>query len=477
MKIKTLATLAAAFLVLVTCVARSQSIPQTALYVADALGHLTAITAPTGPGTIIFPANGGTVLTTATGLTNPMSAAGQMIYGGALGVPTVLPIAGVNGAVLTYNTGTNIPGWASILAVANGGTGSSSQNWVDRTTAQASIGGAKTFTSLLTASAGATINGATNINNTATGAATNINATAGAAATAIGNTTNAGSLTNMTIGVSGPAAGNFTTIGITSQGTGAFTTASASTGVTAPLFQGSDATAGANTIFRAGNGTTSGGGSVSLLGGTATSGAGGGVTITGQNGITSGSGGAVAITAGNGVASTSAGGNITLTPGTTTGTGGAGAIVLSGPVSANGSVGSATQVLTSQGPGATPKWAAAGGSSFRVYTPATYSTGSLTLAVSDLIGGIITQTHNGNITFTTPTAAAIVAGIAGVTVGTGFEFILVQNGNNSLNLAAGAGVTIANGTAVNNGGGVGTYFLLVTATGTPAVTIYQIANN
>jgi hypothetical protein len=80
---------------------------------------------------------------------------------------------------------------------------------------------------LVTANDGLTVTGATNINNTATGSTTNINATAGAAATAIGNTTNAGSLTNMTIGASGPNTGAFTTL--SASGNTQLATAAAST--------------------------------------------------------------------------------------------------------------------------------------------------------------------------------------------------------------------------------------------------------
>src|SRR5439155_663162 len=45
------------------------------------------------------------------------------------------------------------------LLVANGGTNCTSQCWVDLSTVQAAIGGAKTFTSLLTGSAGLAVSG------------------------------------------------------------------------------------------------------------------------------------------------------------------------------------------------------------------------------------------------------------------------------------------------------------------------------
>lgn len=51
-----------------------------------------------------------------------------------------------------------------ILPIANGGTGSGSQNFVDLSSTQASIAGAKTFTSAFAASGGATLSGGTIIN-------------------------------------------------------------------------------------------------------------------------------------------------------------------------------------------------------------------------------------------------------------------------------------------------------------------------
>jgi hypothetical protein len=86
----------------------------------------------------------------ATGLTNPMTTAGDVIYGGTAGVPTRL----------TASTGTTVlhsgttPSWGAVsltsdvsglLPIANGGTGSSTKPFVDLTTSQ-TLAGNKTFT-------------------------------------------------------------------------------------------------------------------------------------------------------------------------------------------------------------------------------------------------------------------------------------------------------------------------------------------
>jgi len=62
-------------------------------------------------GTITFPATAGTLML------NPMTTAGDIIYGGASGAPTRLAGSATNNYVLTYNTGTTAPVWASVTAI------------------------------------------------------------------------------------------------------------------------------------------------------------------------------------------------------------------------------------------------------------------------------------------------------------------------------------------------------------------------
>lgn len=103
-------------------------------------------------------ARGGTGQTTAsTGFNalSPLTTAGDILYGGASGAGTRL----APGTSVQLLHGGTTPSWSAIsltadvsgvLPIANGGTNSATQNWVDLTTAQASIAGAKTFTSPLT---------------------------------------------------------------------------------------------------------------------------------------------------------------------------------------------------------------------------------------------------------------------------------------------------------------------------------------
>lgn len=96
---------------------------------------------------------------------SPMTTSGDIIYGGTSGSGTRLGIGSAN-TVLRSNG--SIPVWGSvalttdvtgILPIANGGTGSSSQNFVDLTTAQ-TIAGSKTFSGTTIINGGLTVSGA-----------------------------------------------------------------------------------------------------------------------------------------------------------------------------------------------------------------------------------------------------------------------------------------------------------------------------
>lgn len=94
----------------------------------------------------------------ATLATNPMTTVGDIMYAGSVsGSSTVISrLAGVatGNALISGGTST-APSWGKIgltthvsgvLPIANGGTNSATQNWVDLTNSQANIAGLKTFT-------------------------------------------------------------------------------------------------------------------------------------------------------------------------------------------------------------------------------------------------------------------------------------------------------------------------------------------
>jgi hypothetical protein len=67
--------------------------------------------------------------------------------------------------------------------------------------------------------------------------------------------------------------------------------------------------------------------------------------------------------------------------------------------------------------------------------------GVVTLTVPDLLGGLIRVDCQDAQTLTTPTAAAICAGIQGCQIGCSFETDVINYGDSLLTVALGAGVT------------------------------------
>jgi hypothetical protein len=98
-----------------------------------------------------------------------------------------------------------------------------------------------------------------------------------------------------------------------------------------------------------------------------------------------------------------------------------------------------------------------GGTFTNTFTPTTLSTaGAVTYTAAQLIGGLILRDPNGSgRSDVTPTAAQIVASLPGAAIGQSFQFDLVNtaDGNETITLTAGTGVTVS-GTATvaqNNG--------------------------
>lgn len=110
-----------------------------------------------------------------------------------------------------------------------------------------------------------------------------------------------------------------------------------------------------------------------------------------------------------------------------------------------------------------------------VYNVKSTSEDDVTLSVTEFINGVYIQAGTpGTTAKTTPTAAAIVAAIQGCAVGTAFEFIVVNGGDGVLTVTAGDGVT-GSGTLTVAAAKNRRFFGLVTAVGTPAVTLIGMA--
>lgn len=84
-------------------------------------------------------------------------------------------------------------------------------------------------------------------------------------------------------------------------------------------------------------------------------------------------------------------------------------------------------------------------------TPAAVALGNATatLTAAQIFSGLGTSTPGSLATFTTPTAAALVAFTSGVQVGDTIDFVIINlSGSNAITMAGGTGVTIVGGTSV-----------------------------
>ena len=130
---------------------------------------------------------GGTGLTTIGG-TN------TLLYTSSANTITNVPTSSADGQFLHTITAGDPPTWQTVLGIANGGTGSATQNFVDLTTDQ-TVAGIKTFSAADTFQAGFTSTGGTiNLNN-GSNFVTNINTGTSTGLVTIGNTTGATSTT------------------------------------------------------------------------------------------------------------------------------------------------------------------------------------------------------------------------------------------------------------------------------------------
>lgn len=75
--------------------------------------------------------------------------------------------------------------------------------------------------------------------------------------------------------------------------------------------------------------------------------------------------------------------------------------------------------------------------------------GAVTLTAAQMIGGIIKQGGTpGAFNMTTPTALEIIAALYNAQVGSVFEFIIINGGDNTITIVAGTDVTLVGTTAV-----------------------------
>jgi hypothetical protein len=145
--------------------------------------------------TFILPDASATILTTNAAVTVAQGGTGLTTFGGANTVLYTTAADALNsvaassaaGQFLQTTASGGAPSWKTILAVANGGTGSSTQNFVDLTTVQTAAG-AKTWSDLGTFNLGLTASGAAVSINDNSNFATNINTGTSTGTVTVGGT-------------------------------------------------------------------------------------------------------------------------------------------------------------------------------------------------------------------------------------------------------------------------------------------------
>jgi hypothetical protein len=257
-----------------------------------------------------------------TGTGNVVRATSPTLVTPNLGTPSAIDLT--NATALPLTAGAGVTG---VLPVANGGTGSNSQNFVDLTTAQ-TVAGAKTFSGNTAVGGTLGVTGATTLSSTL---AVTGNTTIGGTSTLNGNTAVSGSNT-FTVGTGATALGGTLTVtGATTLngntavsgsntltvGTGA-TTLGGTLGVTGATTLSSTLSAGASTLASASitnNATV--GGTLGVTGATtlgSTLGVTGNTSISATTASTTSSTGALTVAGGVGIAGAlNVGGNTVFT--------------------------------------------------------------------------------------------------------------------------------------------------------------------
>jgi hypothetical protein len=114
---------------------------------------------------------------------------------------------------------------------------------------------------------------------------------------------------------------------------------------------------------------------------------------------------------------------------------------------------------------------------FTTPAPVALGNATATLTTAQVFSGMGTSTPGAAATFTTPTAAALVAYQADTQVGDSFDLVVINlSGSNAITMAAGTGVTLvgAAGVAVSTSASFRVRFTNVTAS-SEAVSVYRIS--
>jgi hypothetical protein len=395
--------------------------------------------------------------------------AGAIPYQTAVGT-TGFTAAGTSGQILT-STGTTAPAWTSVLSIAQGGTGTSTQNFVDISSAQ-TIAGVKTFSSDAFFN-GVKIGRGTGNNNE------NMAVGAGALGTGTGARNTAIGINAMS-NYSGTGFNNNTSIGYLNLSglTTGYGNTSIGAEAVANIATGSDNTAIGNQTLR--NATSS---NNTILGASA-----GNAITTGSNNTMIGRGADVALgTLSNATAigygstvstnNTIQLGNTSVTNIKTSGT------ITAGTITYPNTDGTANQVLTTNGSGALtwttptggvtasggvantlPKFTSAtalGASSITddgtniSFSNKTVAGGSAAVNSASIAAGTTTyslqQSDNGKVINCANTGALTITIPSGLTAG--FNCMIVQMAAGSVTISAGASVTIYNRSNYTKTGG------------------------
>lgn len=239
--------------------------------------------------------------------------------------------------------------------------------------------------------------------------------------------------------------------------TGGASTTSANAGGEARLVGGAPGATGvggaAKVLGAAGGATSGAGGAVSITGGAGTAGnsAGGAVTATGGAGQGTAAGGAASVVGGaSGAGATGNGGAVNITGGAAASTNGNGGSVVITPGAKSGS--GLDGIIRGVG-----TWV-------RKMSRATISNAG-TVTVAQVAGGVLYQdASGGNVTMTSPTAAAIDAAFPDLATGDGLMLYVASNhATNTSTISGGSNVTLVGSGAVTQLGGV--FALIKTGSG------------